>query len=334
MKALAPKAIPFAFLIAALAACTSDNHSALKPMGPRAAEMAELLLIFAIVTGVVYLVVIAVLVFVLLRRRARPNSDPRADERSRLLVGSALGITVIVLVGLAISDFVFGRSLSQHAPDALRIRITGHQYWWEIEYEDEIPANRLRTANELHIPVGRPVELVLTSHDVIHSFWIPSLSGKKDLIPGHTTRELLIADAHGVFEGQCAEYCGYQHAKMRLVMHAHGRDEFAQWKASQLAAARAPSSDIERRGQEVFMGSSCILCHSIQGTPAGATVGPDLTHVGSRGTLGAGALENTHANMASWILDPQRIKPGNRMPATALAPADLAAVVAYLGSLK
>jgi cytochrome c oxidase subunit 2 len=334
MKALPHKATSLVVLAAMAAACTSVNHSALQPAGPRAAQIAELLLLFAVVTGVVYLLVIAVLVVVLLRRRARASLYPHSDERSRLFVGGALAVTVVVLIGLAVSDFVVGRTLGQSAPDALRIRITGHQYWWEIEYEDPVPANRLRTANELHIPVGRPVELTLTSRDVIHSFWLPSISGKKDLIPGHTTRELLLAEVPGIFEGQCAEYCGYQHAKMRLIVHARGGHEFAQWKAAQLTSARQPASDLERRGQKVFMSSSCILCHSIQGTPAGATVGPDLTHIGSRGTLGAGSLANTDADMASWILDPQRIKPGSRMPANALAPADLTALVAYLRSLK
>jgi cytochrome c oxidase subunit II len=333
MKRFIRIAVSSALVIAAVAACSSANHSAMKPAGPRAAEMANLLLTFTIVTGAVYLIVVAILLVALVRRRAHANTEPDADRRSRLFVGAGLGLTVVVLVGLAISDFVVGRTLSQAPSDPLRIRITGHQYWWEIEYEDPLPANRLRTANELHIPVGQPVELVLTSRDVIHSFWVPSISGKKDLIPGRTTSEVLIADVPGIYQGQCAEFCGHQHAKMRLTVRAQDADDFSRWKTAQLASARMPSNDVERRGQEVFMSSSCLLCHSIQGTPAGATVGPDLTHVASRRTLAAGALENTSSNMASWIRNPQRIKPGNRMPAHEIAPADLAALVAYLESL-
>jgi cytochrome c oxidase subunit 2 len=319
---------------ALLVAGCSNNHSALQPAGPRAAEIADLLLLFSIVTGVVYLVVLGVLAIALIRRRAQASTDERADARSRVFVGAGVGITVVILIGLAVGDFVVGRSLTRPASDPLRIRITGHQYWWEIEYEDPMPSRRLRTANELHIPVGRPVEVTLRSQDVIHSFWVPSLSGKKDLIPGHTNTELLIADTPGVFEGQCAEFCGFQHAKMRLVVHAETAAAFAQWQTRQLEPARTPSSDIERRGQQVFMQSSCILCHSIQGTPAGATVGPDLSHFASRGTLAAGALANTPDNLASWILNPQRIKPGNRMPAHQLPAEELRAMVAYLMSLE
>jgi cytochrome c oxidase subunit II len=158
--------------------------------------------------------------------------------------------------------------------------------------------------------------------------------GKKDLIPGHTNTEVVIASRPGRFTGQCAEFCGLQHAQMRLTLTAEPPEDFARWRQHQLSEGSTPASDSERHGQAVFMSASCILCHTIAGTPAGATVGPDLTHLASRGTIAAGTLANTPANLASWILEPQRAKPGAMMPATSLPPQDLAALTAYLGSLR
>jgi cytochrome c oxidase subunit 2 len=280
----------------------------------------------------VYLIVIGFLLWAMFRNRA--TLGPDADRKSTRVITAAVALTVLTLVMLAFADFIAQRGLQVHPADALRIVVTGHQYWWEVEYDDPQPSRRLRTANELHIPVDRPVELVLTSRDVIHSFWLPSISGKKDLIPGHTNTEVLMVNQPGTFTGQCAEFCGLQHAQMRLVVHAEPSDQFERWKNDQLAPARAPASQSEQRGQQVFMSSTCILCHSIQGTPAGATVGPDLTHVASRSVLAAGALPNTASNLSSWILAPHRFKPGVQMPATALPSDDLAALTTYLSSLR
>jgi cytochrome c oxidase subunit 2 len=310
--------------------------AALNPAGPRAQHIADLMLVFFGVSTLVYVAVMAVLVWAMLRKRAAAPAADResADRKARGVITAAVALTVVTLIMLALADFVVQRSLSAHPADALRIVVTGHQYWWEVEYDDPVPSQRLRTANELHIPVNRPVELVLTSHDVIHSFWLPNLMGKKDLIPGHTNTEVLIAAQPGVFRGQCAEFCGLQHAQMKLVLHADAPDRFDQWRQQQLAPAREPVNDGERRGRDVFLGSSCVLCHSIQGTDAGATVGPDLTHFASRTTIGAGAAPNTAANLASWVLAPHRFKPGVQMPATALPSDDLAVLAAYLESLR
>jgi cytochrome c oxidase subunit 2 len=316
-------------LLGVLASC-SGNHSALNPGGPRAQAIADLLLLFCAVSAVVYLAVIGFLLWSLFRRRRAEISE----RKSWRVIAAAMGLTIVTLLTLAVADFVVERGLQAHPADALRIVLTGHQYWWEVEYDDPVPSQRLRTANEIHIPVNRPVEFVLTSRDVIHSFWLPSLMGKKDLIPGYTNTEVVIAEEPGVFTGQCAEFCGLQHAQMRLRLVAQTEDEFSRWQAQQLGEAPAPASDIERRGHDVFMRSSCILCHSIAGTPAGATVGPDLTHVASRATIAAGTLPNTAATLASWILNPQAVKPGSQMPATDLPPDDLAALTAYLRSLR
>jgi cytochrome c oxidase subunit 2 len=328
------------FASASLVAGCADNHSAMHPVGPRARQIADLMLSFFGVSAVVYLIVIAVLVWSLLRRRAKSEEIPpeaqiaSADAKSRLVIAGALALTVVTLIGLALGDFFTQRSLTARSTDAVRVQITAHQYWWEIEFDDAEPSQRLKTANELHIPSGKPVELTLTSQDVIHSFWLPSITGKKDLIPGHTNTEVLIVDKPGTYIGQCAEFCGLQHAKMRLIVHADAPETFAAWKRHQLETSRAPATDVERRGREVFVGSSCILCHSIQGTEAGATVGPDLTHLASRGMIAAGTLPNTPSNLASWILSPHQIKPGVLMPATAVPPEDLAALASYLASLQ
>ena len=314
-------------------------HSAMVTAGPRAHQIAELMTLFTAIGGVVYLIVIAVLVWALLRRRARARFDSEAareaaDRKAYRVIAAATGLTVLVLITLGLSDFFVQRSLFTPPKDPLRVLVTGHQYWWEIEYDDPQPSERLRTANELHIPTGRPVELVLTSRDVIHSFWLPSITGKKDLIPGHTNTEVLIAQKPGLYTGQCAEFCGLQHAKMRLVLHADSPADFEQWRQRQLRPGREPATDEERRGRSVFTSASCVLCHSVQGTDASATVGPDLTHLASRGMIAAGTLPNTPGNLAAWIMAPQRLKPGVQMPATALPPDDLGALTRYLASLQ
>ena len=212
--------------------------------------------------------------------------------------------------------------------------MTGYQWWWDVRYEDSLPIRRLRTANEIHIPVGRPVRLLLESGDVNHSFWVPRLQGKLDLIPGQTNTLWLQADEPGVYQGQCAEYCGEQHAHMGLLVVAQPPDEFARWYEGQLAGAAEPTDSLRRRGQEVFTGSGCALCHAVRGTGAMAAVGPDLTHLASRRTLGAGMVPNTRGYLGGWIVNPQAIKPGNRMPAMPLSGPELQALLAYLEGLQ
>lgn len=307
--------------------------------GPRAHEIAELMTLFTAIAAVVYLLVIGVLVWALLRRRAQARFDSEAarkaaDRKASWVIGAATGVTVLVLITLGGADFFVQRSLFAPPKDPLRVLVTGHQYWWEIEYDDPEPSQRLRTANELHIPTGRPVELVLTSRDVIHSFWLPSITGKKDLIPGHINTEVLIAQKPGLYTGQCAEFCGLQHAKMRLVLHADAPADFEEWRHRQLQPGHEPATDEERRGRSVFTSASCVLCHSVQGTEASATIGPDLTHLASRGQIAAGTLPNTPANLAAWITAPHRLKPGVQMPATPLPPDDLGALTSYLASLQ
>jgi len=212
--------------------------------------------------------------------------------------------------------------------------VTGTQWWWKILYASDDPSRILQTANEIHIPVGQPIAILGQSTDVIHSFWVPSLQGKRDLIPGRPTREWLQADRPGEYRGQCAEFCGLQHAHMAFFVIAEPRDQFSRWMEHQLQAAVDPSDEQTRRGQDIFLKSACVLCHSIRGTGAAAQAGPDLTHFGSRKTIAAGTLLNTKGNLAGWIADPQNIKPGTHMATVPVQPAEMQPLIDYLESLK
>jgi cytochrome c oxidase subunit 2 len=199
---------------------------------------------------------------------------------------------------------------------------------------DTVPERRVIGANEIHVPVGEPIQIIATSRDVIHSLWVPNLHGKKDLIPGHTTATWFQADTPGVYRGQCAEFCGHQHAKMALWIVAEPRDVYEKWYASQLETPPPPTDSVALAGQNVFLTKNCAMCHTISGTLAGSRVGPDLTHIASRRSLAAGTLPNTRENLAAWILDAQKIKPGSRMPQNPMPKAELDALVTYLQTLR
>jgi cytochrome c oxidase subunit 2 len=214
------------------------------------------------------------------------------------------------------------------------IRVTGRQWWWELRYENADPSRVLNSANEIHVPAGEPVRLVLESGDVIHSFWVPSLAGKLDLVPGQQNTLDLIAERPGVYRGQCAEFCGLQHAHMAVLVVATPREAFDRWIDDQLARAAEPEDPVARRGKAAFLASSCVLCHGIRGTPAAVRAGPDLTHVGSRHTIAAGTLPLEVASLAAWIRSPQSIKPGANMPPSPLPLDDVEAIAVYLAGLK
>jgi cytochrome c oxidase subunit 2 len=224
--------------------------------------------------------------------------------------------------------------LSLGAESALTINVTGHQFWWEIEYDDAVPGRRLTTANEIHMPVGRPVVLKVTSRDVIHSFWAPNLDGKRDLVPGITTAIWMQADRPAVYRGQCAEFCGKQHAHMAFEIVAEPDAQFESWLDAQRQNAPLPHTDAETRGQSVFLGTQCVLCHTVRGTPAAGKVGPDLTHVGTRGKIASGTLPTNVGDFSAWVRDPQHYKPGSEMPPTRLTDDDTRALSEYLMSLK
>ena len=318
---------------AAVALQWPGRHSALDPAGPQAGRIDALWHFLWIVAALVLLAVVVALLYAAFRRR-RSSLPEHATGTARTAVTGAVGVTVLILLVFLGINFGTGRALTIPPEDALLVRITGKQWWWEITYPGNPPSNQVTTANELNVPVGVPVVVELTSSDVIHSFWPPNLVGKRDLIPGETASLWFQADSAGVYRAQCAEYCGHQHAKMAMLVVAQPRDSFEQWLARQRDSARTPSDSLAARGQEVFLATSCVMCHSVRGTPAGSRIGPDLTHLASRRTIAAGTLPNTRGNLAGWILDPQRIKPGSRMPSNQLSPDDLHALLAYLETLR
>jgi cytochrome c oxidase subunit II len=312
-------------------------HSVHDPAGPHAAVVDRLGDLMYGISVVVFVLVVAALLVAALRRRG-PDEDVEDPARERRLARGVIvasSATVAVLFLMTLASYATGRELTERPPgEALQIRITGRQWWWEVEYRDSVPANWVTTANEIHVPVGRPVVFELRTADVNHSFWVPNLGPKRDLIAGEETSLWFRADSAGVYRGQCAEFCGHQHAKMGFVVVAEPADSFAAWLARQRDTVRTPVDSVARRGQEVFLASSCVMCHAIQGTPAGSRVGPNLTHLAARRTIAAGTLPNTRGNLAGWIVDPQRIKPGARMPPNYLEPDDLHALLAYLEGLE
>jgi len=323
----------------------TPRMSVLEPAGPQAATIASLWDVFLWISIAVWVLVVAATGLAAIRARAPRRAvelgdplsgDPARDRRMIRGVIAAGAVTVAVLLALLVASIAAGGALAEleDEPDAIHVRITGRQWWWQIDYEPTDPTRTASTANELHIPVGRPVHLELTSGDVIHSFWIPSLHGKRDLIPGRVNRTWIRADEPGTFAGQCAEFCGLEHARMMLTVIAEPPAAFDAWLAHQREPAAEPAGEAERRGRRVFLGGPCVLCHAIAGTPAGGRLGPDLTHLAGRSTLAASPLPNGVGQLAGWIADPQALKPGARMPATTLPPEDLLALVAYLRGLR
>jgi cytochrome c oxidase subunit 2 len=325
-----------------LAAACTGPQAALDVAGPQAAHIGGLWWLFVAICSAVMLAVVIALAIAVVRglRRGRDAASRHApdathERQAGVAVTVATALTVVVLGVLLVASVLTSRTLSALAvPDPLTIEMRGHQWWWEITYADSDPSRRMTTANELHIPVGRPVKIALTSRDVIHSFWVPALHGKRDLITGHQTFIWVQADRAGAFEGQCAEFCGAQHARMRLKVFADEPAQFAAWLEGQRQPGAEPATPLAQRGRDVFVSGPCALCHTVQGTEARGTVAPDLTHIASRTTLAAGVLPNTRGHMAGWILDPQSVKPGAQMPASSFDVDSLHALLAYLDTLK
>lgn len=313
------------------------HESMLRPSSPQAHTVHGLWDFMFITSTIVYVLVIAALVYAVIHSRRRDDTaEVERERKMRRSVAVCTGITVLVLFGFLLYDFGVGRAVAvpMRAPGALRIDVTGRQWWWEVHYDDPSPQRQLSGANEIHVPVHRPVVIRLNSADVIHSFWIPNLNGKKDLVPGHTNEVWFQADTPGVYRGQCAEFCGYQHAKMALLVVAESDASYNRWYNAQLAPAAEPADSERAEGKRVFLAGPCAMCHAIRGTAAGARFGPDLTHVGGRLMLAANTVPNTRTYLGGWVVDPQRIKPGAKMPSNALSGRQLRALISYLEGLK
>lgn len=315
--------------------CRSDM-SVFEPAGPYAAKITHLTWFLVILSTVVFVGVMVVVAMAVSRNRTRDPAEVDLAGRPHhfILIGGAI-IPAIVLTAVFVAAMHVTGLFPPPAPqNALSVKVTGNQWWWEIQYNDPDLSREFVTANEMHIPVGRPVRVTLVSHDVIHSFWVPRLQGKLDVIPGDTNEIRLIADKPGDYRGQCAEYCGMQHANMAFHVVADDPSSYEAWAATQRADAAEPTDSVAARGKQVFLSGPCALCHSIRGTPAQAQIAPDLTHIGSRSTIAAGTLPNTLGNMEAWITNAQSLKPGTKMPSlTVFNGADLRALAVYLESL-
>jgi cytochrome c oxidase subunit II len=319
-------------LALACTSCGARFQSALHPEGPQAAELTRLIWCFTAICAVIWLLVMVVLLFALWRRHVA--SDERHERRSTIFVSVALAATTLIIGGLTFMSYATTRSLSDHAQDAVVIKLRGYQWWWEVTYTDSRPDRTFTTANEIHIPLHRPVRLELTAADVIHSFWLPNLMGKQDLLPGRSNSLTFVADTAGTYRAQCAEFCGLQHAHMALLVIAEDASDFDVWRQAQLAEALAPQTTEQDAGRSFFTENACGACHTVRGTLASGRLGPDLTHVAGRKTIAAGLLPTTRGSLAAWIADPQTIKPGNNMPLVSMTSDQLQAVSAWLASLQ
>jgi cytochrome c oxidase subunit 2 len=328
-----------------LAGCASHQQSAVNVAGGPAAGIERLWWLFFWLLLAIFVVVMIFVAGTLARRRRgieqeplEPTHIPSPETEKRLtsMVVWASSATVLILMALIVVSVSAGKAIltTGSMKPALTIEVVGNQWWWYIRYLDDDASRIVVTANEIHIPVGKPVLIRGTSQDVIHSFWVPNLQGKRDLIPNRITTEWLQADQPGRYRGQCAEFCGLQHAHMSLWVVAESQHDFDAWMDGQRQPAVAPSDSVQLRGQQVFLNSACVFCHSIAGTSAAGQVAPDLTHFGTRLTIAAGTLANNRGNLGGWITDPQGIKPGNHMATVPIKPDDLQTLVEYLESLR
>lgn len=297
--------------------------------GPYAQPVTLLAWVLFVGGALVLLVVLAALAVALW---GKPRLRRRLGGERAIWIGG-VAFPGLVLTALLVWGLWLTADLQAAGPRAgeMRVRITSEMWWWRVAYLDENGRTIIRDANELHVPAGQSVLLELGSADVIHSFWVPRLAGKMDMIPGRTNLLRIQADKPGTYGGQCAEYCGGPHALMGLAVVAHTPDSFARWRAARLTPSRPEAV----KGAELFRSAGCAACHMIERTDANGLAGPDLTHVGSRRTLGAGILPNNRGTLMGWIADSQALKPGNRMPSyKQLSPDELAELGAYLESLK
>ena len=328
---------------AILVGCGSSSPSAVDPHSPEATRIAGLFWLMLWLSAGVYVVVLAlVLASFRARRSSQPSGDDRAgwatpprddgSDRRRGIRFIAIGgllmpMAVLTIVGVAT---VRTTNALQRGPSVVKINVVAERWWWRLTYPDD----HVVTANEIHVPVGEPVELTLTSDNVIHSVWVPQLQGKTDVVPGQTNHMTFTADAAGTYRGQCAEFCGIGHALMAFVVIADPPADYARWLAANAAPAVGPPAGAAERGAQLLASSSCAGCHVIKGTAAVGTLGPDLTHFGSRTTIAAGSLPNTPRDLGRWLADTQGVKPGALMPRIELTSDQIGDLVAYLESMK
>jgi cytochrome c oxidase subunit 2 len=327
----------------AASACSYQHYQS--TFGNAATEARQFNILFVIFLAVCAVMYVAVIVFLLagIARRRRSGTanvmeDGRHHESDPAMQTGLISWAAVVatgLIGLAVASFFADRSMAGAAAHPkLSLTVTGNLWWWDVEYTAADNSKMVRTANEIHLPVGVPAHIVLKSNDVIHSFWVPSLAGKQDLIPGRVNDIDITPRRIGIYRGQCAEFCGAEHAKMAFVVEVQSYADFIKWWEHQLQLAPPPATPLALAGYNFVTSRNCSACHAIAGTTANGTFGPDLTHLASRRTLAAGAMPMGEGNLYGWVADPQSIKPGTKMPTIGLEPDQLHAVVAYLETLK
>jgi cytochrome c oxidase subunit II len=326
---------------AAVAVLDRSPHSALSPAGPMAANIEWLYWVIFWITFVAFVVVILGFARAAARNRSSAPEmlpifkDPEGDRRGAWAVGSAVTITVLTLFAVLFMSVITGKKVEGvSSSHPITIQVTGHQWWWEAVYPNPQADQTVITANEIHVPVRKPVVILTNSADVIHSFWAPSVHGKRDLLPGYSSAFWIQIDQPGTYPGRCAEFCGLQHAHMGFSIVAEDEDKFEAWEAQQVKPAADPGDAEAVRGRQVFLTHACLMCHTIRGTDAGSRMGPDLTHLATRKMIAAETLPNTRGALAGWIVDPQRIKPGAQMAPNPLDPDDLQALITYLQTLQ
>ena len=327
-----------ATVVAVLA--TGCTQGGLDPRGDEAVRILDIFVALLIGAAIVSVAVLVLWVWGSLRPARDEDEDPRAEHvpdstlARRFVVGGGLVMPAIVLAIYFGVQVVSTTAQTQPAAEGLTIEVTGHRYWWEVTYRGVEGIEPFETANQLHVPVDTPVTIRLRSDDVIHSFWVPELAGKVDLVPGRPTAFALSADEPGTYAGYCAEYCGLQHTWMKFEVVAMPPDEFTTWASGQAEPAPEPTTELAARGREVFEGQSCVGCHTIRGVAEEGDVGPDLTHLASRSEIGAGIRKLTEEQLRIWIANTQSVKPGAQMPPQELERDELDALVAYLMSLE
>lgn len=304
----------------------------LNPFSPQAASIYHLFIAILLVMLAIFALVATLMTVAIVRYRDREGAADARQEfgnaRLEIIWTVVPVLLLIVIFGFTVRTIqASDPPVAGHAPD---LRVTGHQWWWEADY----PASGVVTANEIHIPTGRPILIDVEAADVIHDFWVPELGRKIDAIPGHPNHIWISADKPGVYLGTCAEFCGNQHAWMRIVVIAQTPADFAAWQRDQLAVPAVPTAGIAAQGAQIFRDQTCINCHTVAGTLGNQRIGPDLTHLVSRGTIAAGAAANTPANLLKWLEDPNSIKPETHMPNFQLSAAQANALVAYMETLK
>lgn len=318
----------------------------LQPVGAAAGAIADLTIVLIVFASVLFVFVVTLLGIAVFRRR---QDDTRLDEglipaphlpdarEERRAAGWVAVLGIVLPVSVVWILFVLAMDtmdeLEAEGPADVVIEVEGRQYWWDVRYLDAQGDLLFRTANEIHVPAGRAIELRLTSADVIHSVWAPRIAGKLDMIPGRENVMRFSVDEAGVFRGVCAEYCGLQHTRMGFLIVAEEPSEFEAWMVRNGSPAPEPASAEAQAGRAVFAASQCASCHTIRGVNGNTTLGPDLTHIASRRTLGAATLTNNRGSLGGWITDPQAIKPGVHMPPSTLPADSLRALLTYLGTL-